>query len=132
MQRTIFNDIVEGKVPCYKIYEDENYLSFLDLYPRAKGHSLVIPKKHYQWTYEVPDFGDYWNVARKVGLHLKTNLNAKWLSFFTHGSIPYAHIHILPRYEEITAEQAVIPEVNTMTKEELQAVHETIQRNKLI
>ncbi len=126
MQRTVFNDIVEGKLPCYNVYEDDQFLAFLDVFPRAKGHTLVIPKTQYQWTYEVPNFGEYLEVTRKVALQLQQALDAKWVNFFTHGAIPYAHFHILPRYEDITAEQAVVPEIHTMSKEELAAVHQHI------
>jgi len=126
MQRTIFNDIVEGKISCYKVYEDAHFLSFLDIYPRSKGHTLVIPKTHVRWTYEVPNFGEYWEVTQKIALQIQEALDAKWINFFTHGAIPYAHIHILPRYEEITAEQAVVPEINTMPPEELKKILEAI------
>jgi histidine triad (HIT) family protein len=126
MQRTVFNDIVEGKLSCYKVYEDDQFLAFLDVFPRAKGHTLVIPKTHYRWTYDVPNFGEYLEVTRKVALQVKQALDAKWVNFFTHGAIPYAHFHILPRYEEISSEQAVVPEIHRMSKEELAAVHQEI------
>ena len=41
---TIFTRIIKGEIPCYKIYEDENYFAFLDINPLQKGHTLVIPK----------------------------------------------------------------------------------------
>jgi len=42
---SIFSKIVSGEIPAYKVAEDENYLAFLDIFPVAKGHTLVIPKK---------------------------------------------------------------------------------------
>ena len=42
---SIFTKIINGEIPCYKIAEDENYFAFLDIFPLAKGHTLVVPKK---------------------------------------------------------------------------------------
>ncbi len=42
----IFCKIIAGEIPCHKVYEDENVLAFLDIFPHAKGHTVVVPKKH--------------------------------------------------------------------------------------
>ena len=42
---SIFSKIVAGEIPCHKVAENENFLAFLDIFPLAKGHTLVIPKK---------------------------------------------------------------------------------------
>jgi histidine triad (HIT) family protein len=127
MQRTVFNDIVEGKIPAHTVYEDDRYLAFLDIFPRAKGHTLVIPKTHYVWTYDVPEFGEYWETARKVAGAIERSLQPKWMNFFTHGLIPYAHIHIIPRYDEMSAGQEVAPPVMTIPKEEFPELAERIR-----
>ncbi|MFW5703341.1 MAG: HIT family protein [Patescibacteria group bacterium] len=98
MQRTIFHEIVDGNIPCHNVYEDEQYLAFLDIYPRSKGHTLVIPKQFARWTYDVPDFGGYWETVRRVMSKIDKALSPVWFNFATFGEIPYAHIHILPRY----------------------------------
>ena len=46
MEKTIFEKIIDGEIPSYKIYEDEHVYSFLDVFPITKGHTLVIPKKN--------------------------------------------------------------------------------------
>ena len=46
MEKTIFEKIIDGEIPSYKVYEDEHVYSFLDVFPITKGHTLVIPKKH--------------------------------------------------------------------------------------
>lgn len=127
MQRCIFNDIVEGKVPAYKVYEDDQFLAFLDVFPRVKGHTLVIPKTQYRWTYDVPNFGEYWEVALKVTKAIQKSLEPQWVNYFTYGTIPYAHIHILPRYTDIdTTKEHVAPEVIQMSKEELAEIAQKI------
>jgi histidine triad (HIT) family protein len=54
--KCIFCKIVEGKVPCHKIWEDDKHLAFLSIFPNTKGFSVVIPKKHYlSYAFDLPD-----------------------------------------------------------------------------
>ena len=59
MDNCIFCKIINSEIPCTKIYEDENYLAFLDVEPKSEGHTLLIPKKHYRWIYDVENFSEY-------------------------------------------------------------------------
>ena len=52
---SIFSKIVNGEIPAYKVAEDENYLAFLDIFPVAKGHTLVIPKKEVDYIFDLDD-----------------------------------------------------------------------------
>ena len=52
---SIFTKIVQGKIPCYKIDENEDYLAFLDINPLAKGHTLVIPKEETDYLFDLED-----------------------------------------------------------------------------
>jgi len=100
MKDCVFCKIVNGKEPADKVYEDERFLAFLDKKAWVRGHTLVIPKKHYRWVIDVPEFGEYWEIAKKVGLGLKAGLGAKTVNFKTIGEIVYhAHIHVVPEYE---------------------------------
>lgn len=95
----IFCKIVSKQIPGYTVYEDDKFLSFLDIHPLTKGNCLVIPKKHYQWTYDVPEFGDYFEIAKKVGLAAQKAFSAEWICFLTLGlEVPHAHIRVIPRY----------------------------------
>ncbi|MFQ6032902.1 MAG: HIT family protein, partial [Candidatus Zixiibacteriota bacterium] len=51
----IFCSVVAGKVPAKKVYEDESVLAFLDINPRNPGHTLVVPKKHFETIFDMPD-----------------------------------------------------------------------------
>lgn len=129
MEDCLFCKIVNRDLPCLRVYEDDHFLGFLDIFPRAKGHTLIIPKKHYRWTYDVPEFGTYWEVAKKVSNATQQVLNAPWVSYFTFGAVQHAHIHILPRFEnpdDITEKSAVVPERISLTKEELQEISKNI------
>ena len=97
MQRTVFMDIIEGKIPCYKVYEDDNFFAFLDIYPRAKGHTLVIPKKPFRFVYDVPEFGTYWEVVYKITAAIQKGLQPTWVNYATFGlEVPHAHIWVWP------------------------------------
>jgi histidine triad (HIT) family protein len=96
----IFCKIVAGELPCYKVYEDKDFLGFLDINPLNPGNSLLVPKKHYQWVYEVSNFGTYWEVARKIGLAAQKAIGAHSINFLTLGyEVPHAHIRIIPRFD---------------------------------
>ena len=96
----IFCKIAKGEIPCNKIYEDKKFLAFLDIQPLNPGHTLIIPKKHFQWVYDVVDQGAYWEVAKKTAHSLVKNLQAEYVMFVTWGlEVPHAHIHVVPRYD---------------------------------
>ncbi len=110
----IFCKVVAGESPSYKVYEDDKFIAILDIFPVTKGHVLVIPKTHYTWTYDVPEFGQYFELAKKMQRAIDTALSPKWSQFFTHGLIPHAHIHVIPRYTEV-AKSAPTPDDNPNT-----------------
>lgn len=93
----IFCQISVGQLPSYKVYEDDQFLGFLDIKPAVKGHVLVIPKKHCQFFYDVPNIGDYFEVVKKISLAVKKVFNSAYVQIRTLGeAIPHAHVHVLP------------------------------------
>jgi len=93
----VFCKIIKGEIPCFKIYEDKNYLAFLDIEPWVEGHALVIPKKHYRWVWDVEGIDSYFKVAAKVATHFKKTLKAELvMSYIYGGDVSHAHIHLLP------------------------------------
>lgn len=119
MEDCIFCKIVSGEIPSHRVYEDEKFLAFMDVFPRVKGHVLVIPKKHYRWVYDVPEFGLYWETARNVAQKVQSTLDSKFMSYITMGeAVHHAHIHILPQSGE-GIEGIKFSPVVEMTKEEL-------------
>jgi len=108
MADCIFCKIIGGEVPAFKIYEDANFLAFLDVNPRTKGHALIIPKHHASTLLELPDnyVRGIFLVVKKVAGALTKTLGAK---AFTIGSnngelsgqaVQHLHIHVIPRYEQ--------------------------------
>lgn len=99
MKDCIFCKIAKGKIPANKIWEDENYLAFLDIKPVAPGHALVVPKKHFRWIWEVKDYEEYFRKVREVALLLKEKNKAEWIEVRVIGTdIPHAHVHLIPRH----------------------------------
>lgn len=97
----VFCKIVSGQIPSSKVYEDENFLGFLDIEPLNRGHVQLIPKTHYRWTWDVPNFGEYWEAARKVAKAQMKALGAPMVEFLTHGmDVKHCHIWIVPIYGE--------------------------------
>lgn len=54
-ERTIFDEILDGNIPCHRVYEDEHVLAFLDIFPLSQGHTLVIPKERKAHLHELSD-----------------------------------------------------------------------------
>lgn len=97
----IFCKIIKGEVPSHKIYENENFLAFLDIRPQAPGHTLVIPKKHFRWVWDVPNAGEYFEVAKKIALAQKKAFNVEMIvSKIVGEEVPHAHIWLVPDYNK--------------------------------
>ena len=101
MDDCIFCKIIKGKIPSYKVYEDEDFLVFLDITPVNLGHLLVIPKKHVVWMQDADDetIKDIFSLAKKMMKALKIGLKADYVSLSVVGKdVPHFHIHLIPRY----------------------------------
>ncbi len=68
MNSCIFCKIINKEIPANIIYEDADFLAFLDIRPLSPGHMLVIPKKHYRWVWDFPNIGEYFESVRKMAV----------------------------------------------------------------
>ena len=96
---SIFSKIVNGEIPAYKVAEDENYLAFLDIFPVAKGHTLVIPKKEVDYLFDVEDdlLSGMMVFAKKVAKAIDKTMDCKRVGVAVLGlEVPHAHIHLIP------------------------------------
>ena len=97
MNECIFCKIVRGEITAYKVYEDENFLAFLDIHPQSPGHIQVIPKTHYRWVWDIPNAGKYFEVVKKIALAQRKAFNTDWiLSKIVGDEVEHAHIWIYP------------------------------------
>jgi len=101
-QQCIFCKIIAGEIPAYKIYEDNNFLAFLDINPANPGHTIVIPKKHYSVLPQMPDkeMGDYFILIKKLIGAVYESTQAQRVQLMQFGiDVPHIHMHIIPRFE---------------------------------
>ncbi len=97
MNDCIFCKIIKKEIPAHIVYEDENFLAFLDIRPLAPGHVQVIPKTHYRFVWDVPNVGEYFEVVRKIALAQKKAFNADIVRSQIYGEeVPHAHVWIWP------------------------------------
>lgn len=104
----IFCKIVAGEIPCYKLYEDEIVLAFLDISQATKGHTLIVPKKHYDNMLECDDetLLHLMKVAKRLGNKIVRNLGANGMNVLTNinevagQTVKHFHVHLLPRYDD--------------------------------
>ena len=93
----IFCKIVKGEIASCKVYEDENFLAFLDINPQSPGHTQVITKIHYRWVWDVPNAGEYFEVVKKIAIAQKKAFGTDFiLSKIIGDEVRHAHIWIFP------------------------------------
>lgn len=100
MNDCIFCKIIKGEIPAHKIYEDESFISFLDINPVSKGHALIIPKNHIDWMDEADDglIKDIFVLAKKMMLNIKEKLPCDYVQVSVVGKdVPHFHVHLIPR-----------------------------------
>ena len=96
---SIFSKIVRNEIPSYKVYENENFLAFLDINPLKKGHTLVIPKKEVDYIFDLKskEYQELWNFAKLVAKGMKRVIKCERISIVVMGlEVPHAHIHLIP------------------------------------
>lgn len=96
---SIFTQIIEGEIPCYRIAEDEKHLAFLDVFPVSKGHVLVVPKAEVDYIFDMSeeDYLDLHIFARKVAVAMGSVFDAPRIGSAVIGlEVPHVHIHLVP------------------------------------
>ena len=97
MDDCIFCKIVKKEIPAAVVYEDENFLAFLDIKPLGPGHTQIVTKKHYRWVWDVPNAGEFFEIAKKIALAQKKAFNADIVRSQIYGEeVPHAHIWVWP------------------------------------
>lgn len=100
---SIFSKIAAGEIPSYKVAEDNNYLAFLDIFPLAKGHVLVIPKKEVDYLFDLDQetYAGLMEFARKVAIAMNKAIPCKRIGVAVLGlEVPHAHVHLVPLNSE--------------------------------
>ena len=137
MDDCIFCKIIKGEIPCIKLYEDEKTIAFLDIYPIAKGHSLIIPKNHSATLYDISieDAEAVGATVSKVTKAVKKVLNCDGVNVYQGNEkaamqeIFHVHFHVIPRFEDdgivFMAQKSELkedPEITSKLKEYLESM----------
>ena len=104
----IFCKIISGEVSSNKVYEDDDVLAFLDVNPLTRGHTLVIPKKHYVDLFDIPsdEFAKVMQVVKKISIAQKKSLDGQGTNVL-HASggcaqqtVFHFHMHVVARWTD--------------------------------
>lgn len=120
---SIFSKIIAGEIPCYKIYEDEKTLAFLDIHPETPGHTLVIPKVEVDKLYEL-QMEDYLAVMKTVKIlasRMEKVLGKRTLMKVIGTDVPHAHVHLVSLDPDYQYGQVV-----EMTEEEMKEMQKKL------
>ncbi|MBI4210242.1 MAG: HIT family protein [Candidatus Diapherotrites archaeon] len=104
----LFCKIADGKIPARKLHEDEYTLSFLDIYPSAKGHSLVMPKNHYATLLDIPEMElkEVIRAVQRIGAAAMKATKADGFNVVQNNReaagqvIHHLHFHVIPRFKD--------------------------------
>ena len=119
----IFCKIIKGEIPCYKIYEDDIVLAFLDINPYNPGHTLIIPKEHTLDLNTIPNesLNHIMLIAKKIANDITLKLGADGFTLVQNNGfvqeVKHFHLHVIPKYSK-------------KVELEVQEVYEKITRNE--
>ena len=110
MNECVFCKIAQKEIPAGagKIYEDEKFIAFLDIKPNNPGHTLIIPKNHYENIYSLPDeiICNIGPIVKKIAVAVKRGINADGINIIMNNDgaagqiVPHTHFHIIPRFAD--------------------------------
>ena len=129
----LFCKIINGDIPCYKVYENDYILAFLDINPDTDGHTLIIPKKHFLDIDDIDNktLTEIFESAKIVKKILEKTLNCNGMTLLQNNGnvqeIKHFHLHLKPQYKnknsiELIKHNELIKDVNE--------IYELIKRNQ--
>jgi len=133
MENCIFCKIINKEIPSSIVYEDENVIAFLDISQSTKGHTLVLPKKHYEnlLTIDDEELKNIVTIAKRIAASMVDSLGAKGFNLVNNchevagQSVMHFHLHIIPRYEH---DEYVIAPKNAGKQYDLKQIQEQIKK----
>jgi histidine triad (HIT) family protein len=96
---SIFTKIINKEIPGYIIEEDDNFIAFLDAFPLAKGHTLVVPKKQVDYIFDLDEitYSELWKFAKQISVKVENAIPCERIGIAVIGlEVPHAHIHLVP------------------------------------
>lgn len=131
----IFCKIVAGEIPSFKVYEDDNIIAILDISQATKGHTLVIPKKHYKNLYELEATlaGEIFKKIPLLANAIKNAFHPIGLNVLINTEKPlqtvnHFHMHMIPRYESDGVKIDFINHQSDLNQIKYQGIQESIKK----
>ena len=126
---SIFTQIINGEIPCYKIAETDNFLAFLDVNPNSVGHTLCIPKKEVNKIFDLDNdlYLGLMAFAKKIAIALEKTVPCNRIGMAVIGlEVPHAHVHLIPLHnmDEMRFQNKV-----SLTKTEFENLAAQIAKN---
>ena len=130
MDDCIFCKVANGDIPSFKVYEDDDFMAFLDIMPRNPGHTLVIPKKHVKWVWDMDNIGPYYEVIQKIVNAIRKAFDTEWVVSAVVGeAVPHAHVWLVPRFEnDGHGDALVFDNIKKIPDEEMKQAASKIRR----
>ena len=126
---SIFTQIINKEIPCYKIAETDQFIAFLDINPNAKGHTLCVPKQEINKIFDMPEklYLDLMQFSREVAIALEKTVPCKRVGVSVIGlEVPHVHVHLIPLND---MKQMTFQYKETQSEGELNALAKQIANN---
>lgn len=127
MAESVFEKIVKGELPAYKVWENENFMAFLSINPLVEGHTLVIPKDNWSdYLFDIEDqkYQQLMLVAKEVAGKVERGIDCERVLMWVEGfEVPHVHIHLLPGKQGHGLRHS---DFVKLTPEEFQAIQQKI------
>jgi histidine triad (HIT) family protein len=124
--KTVFEKIIAGEIPSYKIWEDDKHYAFLDISPFAPGHTLVVPKEPSPYIFDLEDkeYTELLLVAKKIAQKLKLAMATPRVGVVVagFGVVDHVHVHLIP----IHSEEELFGSPRKISKEDMEKIHKKI------
>ena len=127
---SIFTKIIKKEIPAYIIEENDDFIAFLDVFPLAEGHTLVIPKKQVDYLFNLDSevYANLWLFAKKVSKKVESAIDCERIGVAVIGlEVPHAHIHLVPinNVEDINFSRPKLTFTSEQLNQTLEKIKET-------
>ena len=120
MEPSVFTKIMNGEIPCHKVYEDELTFAFMDIHPLQPGHILVVPKKQVDLFDDLSedDYNAVFKTVKKISKILRKHFQTSRTTLLVMGyDVPHAHVHLIPSDSAEDIDTAYLNRHKTSEKE---------------
>jgi pantetheine-phosphate adenylyltransferase len=127
-RKCIFCKIVEREIKALRIFENKKFLAFLDKNPRNLGHTLVIPKKHFRFIWDIPYIDEFFKFAKKIVKAQRKAFDTDWIIAPVLGDeIWHAHLHLIPRFKG-NGFHFIPPKIKKLPQNQMRKIQQKIKK----